>query len=169
MRVHTCPGRVTPAHPLVGTHVHIKCQGAPKKPRVSTHLGSESTEKRNGALGVGALCCWMSQTLADIHIDEGGGKSQCNSQNLIVMFLLQMAGNRGANISGYNHSSWIICVVFPFLLLLFGMNTLWSPDSFGVFFCLCWIQYYEGSLSYVLKCVNPVFPTLVWSIPWELE
>lgn len=64
------PSRVTPAHPLMGTRMNIKPWVRPKMLWVSLHLGSEPTEKHKGALGVGALCCWMSHTVADIHIDE---------------------------------------------------------------------------------------------------
>lgn len=87
------PSRMTPAHPLMGTSMHIKRRVRPKMLWVSLHLGCEPTEKHKGALGVGALCCWMSHTVADIHIDEKKKKIS-HTQNIIVTFLLQMAGNK---------------------------------------------------------------------------
>lgn len=87
------PSRMTPAHPLMGTRMHIKRRVRPKMLWVSLHLDSEPTEKHKGALGVGALCCWMSHTVADIHIDEKKKKIS-RTQNIIVTFLLQMAGNK---------------------------------------------------------------------------
>ena len=105
---HTRPGWVTPAHTHSWAHTCIwnapkKAKGCLRSSAPSQPRREKERRERERELSAAEWVTWV----ADIHIDE--------EKHLIAVFLLQMAENKRANISGYNPQG-NICVCL-FLLL----------------------------------------------------
>lgn len=95
---HTRPGWVTPAHPLMSTHMHMKCpkkaKGCLRSPTATQPRREKECRERESTLLLNAShSCWYSYWWRE---------KKNRTQKWIGVFLLEMAENKRANISGYN-------------------------------------------------------------------
>lgn len=79
-----------------------------------------------------------------------GKKSRCQTQNIIIIFLLQMVGNRSKHFRLQSFLKHLCC--FPWCCSFLELIH-YGPLIFAFFlflFCLCWIHVYIMSLVLVL-------------------